>query len=433
MSVLKIALALLNEYELQGKYVNLSLQSHRADALADSERALLSHLLYTTVEKKITYDYYIGYLTKRQISDIDMSLKNILRLGLCMICDCEGTPHYAAVNECVALAEGKHIKGFVNAVLRRAARECDTLPLPERKKNAARYLSVRYSYPLPLIRELIGIFGEEEAEQILIAYEKSRRITLTVNTKKITREEYIRMLVKADITATPSEYSPISVRLDRSYNPERLPGFSEGLFFVQDEASALCALALGATATDTVVDVCAAPGGKSFAAALSGARVYSFDVSESKLPLIISGKDRLGLGDLWAEAVDALVGKAELFGTCDRVICDVPCSGLGVLGKKPDMKYNAAGRGEELPELQYAILKASVRYLKPHGTLVYSTCTLNPRENREVVEKFIGENEGYSLIDFTLGELKSQGGQLTLLPHVHNTDGFFMAKIRKDK
>ena len=433
MSVLKIALALLDEYELMGKYVNLSLQSHKADGLNRQDRALLSHLVYTTVESKITYDYYISYLTKRPIADIDVSVKNILRLGLCMLLNSEGTPDFAAVNECVKLTDKKHLKGFINATLRRAVCERESLPLPEKSKNFERHLSVKYSYPLALVKEFVGIFGKEDTEAILKAYASRRDLTLTVNTKKTTKADLVALMEQNGIEASECKYSDISVKLSGSHNPEKLPGFKQGLFFVQDEASAFPALALGAESDDTVVDVCSAPGGKSFATALSGATVYSFDISESKLPLIVSGKERLGLDNISVRAVDGQVGDASLFGKADGVICDVPCSGLGVLSKKPDMKYNAAGRADELPALQYQILKSAVRYLKAGGHIIYSTCTLNPRENGEVVDKFINENEGYSLVDFEVGGLSSSGGKLTLLPHIHNTDGFFVAKIRKDK
>jgi 16S rRNA (cytosine967-C5)-methyltransferase len=185
---------------------------------------------------------------------------------------------------------------------------------------------------------------------------------------------------------------------------------------------------------DLVVDCCSAPGGKSFASAiLSGdkAEIHSFDLHESKLSLIESGRDRLGLSSIVVDARDALTPDDQLLFRADKVICDAPCSGLGVLGKKPDLRYKDSSVMTELPPLQYNILTASSKYLKVGGELVYSTCTLNPDENELIVEKFLSENSGFEAVPFTVGNLESKNGMLTLLPHIHGTDGFFIAKIRR--
>ena len=199
-------------------------------------------------------------------------------------------------------------------------------------------------------------------------------------------------------------------------------------------ASAVSAEALGTRVGDRVIDVCACPGGKSFAAAILAGMdgsVLSLDLHESKLSLIEAGKARLGLNNITVEACDATEPKDELFGSFDRVICDCPCSGLGVLGKKSDMRYRDLGTLGELSELQYKILSASSGYVKDGGVIVYSTCTLNPEENEEVVSRFLDSHSDFVLTDFEVGELSSEGGMLTLLPHVHGTDGFFIAKLTK--
>jgi 16S rRNA (cytosine967-C5)-methyltransferase len=226
------------------------------------------------------------------------------------------------------------------------------------------------------------------------------------------------------------------VRLAGSVNPRTLPGFDEGLFFVQDSASAISAEALGTLPGDAVIDVCACPGGKSFAAAIlatDSGSVMSFDVHESKLSLISDSALRLGLNNVTADVCDATLPREELFGSFDRVICDVPCSGLGVLAKKPDIRHKNNESLHNLPELQFEILKQSSRYLKDGGCMIYSTCTLNPQENQNVVNRFLEENHEFSLCDFTVADISSDGGMLTLLPHVHSTDGFFIAKLQKEE
>ena len=434
MNIRKIALDLLMQYEAGGKYVNLLLSSPSLAALTREERGALTALLYTTVERKLTYDYYISSLAGRSPDKIDTYTRAVLRLGLCQIADMNSVPNFAAVNETVKLGRNVGERGFINGILRAAAKNPDALPLPPREKNFKRYLSVKYSFPLPLVKHFASLIGEEETEKLLMHFNTEKYTDLTVNTIRTSREELISRLSECGVGATPSESLPLSLRIDGSVNPERLPGFSRGGFFVEDSASLLSVMALAPLSGEVVVDVCSAPGGKSFASAIlmgEEGRVHSFDLHESKLSLISGGRERLGLKSISVSARDALTPDPALFGTADAVICDVPCSGLGVLSKKPDLRYKDASAMAELPELQLEILKASVGYLKPGGRLVYSTCTLNPRENEEVVEKFLSENAGYVREDFAVGKYSSSGGSLTLYPHISHTDGFFIAKIRK--
>ena len=263
---------------------------------------------------------------------------------------------------------------------------------------------------------------------------KGETILIDMEEKLHLASRFSKMLEKSGISATPSPDVPHSIRIDSSVSPERLVGFGEGYFFVQDRASAVSSMALSPASDGILIDVCSAPGGKSFAAAiLSGgkAEIHSFDLHESKLSLIESGAERLGLDSISVDERDALIPDESLIGRADRVICDVPCSGLGVLGKKPDLRYKDMSVLTELPPLQLDILTASASYLKVGGELVYSTCTLNPAENEEVVSKFLAENPDFEPCDFTVGSLKSEGGMLYMLPHKHQTDGFFMAKITK--
>ena len=436
MTVRELALLLLDEYELEGKYVNLLLKSHRADNLTREERASLTALLYTVTEHKYTYDYYVCAVAARSLSDIDPRTLNLLRLGVCQIVDMSAIPDFAAVNETVKLARNKGEASFVNAILRKISRLKDEgrLPLPQREKNPARYLGVVYSFPLWLTKHFISLLGEEKTEELLRRFNSHDTTDLTVNTLKVGRDELVAMLGSAGYDAAPSNISPITVRISGSVNPAELPGFAEGYFFVQDTASAISAAVLAPECGDKIIDVCACPGGKSFAAAiLSGdsGRVLSLDIHESKLSLIRDGAERLGLSSVEVGAQDARDAIPELVGTFDRVICDCPCSGLGVLGKKSDMRYRDPEGIRDLPELQCSILSSASEYLRVGGYMVYSTCTLNPAENEEVVSRFLAEHPNFATVPFSIGEMKCEGGMLTLYPHIHNTDGFFVAKLIK--
>ena len=437
MTVRELTLSLLNDYEINGKYVNLSLSSHLTDKLSGEERRFLTVLLYTTVERKITYDYYISAISGRSTDKIDPTTLNILRMGMCQIVHIDSVPDHAAVNETVILGRNKGEKGFVNGVLRQAVRlkEEGKLPLPPREKKVSRYLSVAYSFPLWLVKHFISLYGEEDTEKLLQRFNSARYTDLTVNLIRTNKKELTESLAKQGYTPISFIDSELSIRLDESVNPKRLGGFDEGDFFVQDAACAISAEALGVNDGDRIIDVCACPGGKSFAAAILSPKgtVTSFDIHESKLSLIEDGARRLGLANVTADVCDAVYPREDLFGSYDKVICDVPCSGLGVLGKKPDIRYRDNQSLQNLPELQYAILKASSGYLKDEGVIIYSTCTLNPDENERVVERFLAENKEFSAVDFAVGDIRSDGGMLTLLPHVHGTDGFFIAKLRKEK
>ncbi len=429
MNIRRSALDMLLEYETAGKYINLSLSSHRADSLTKSERSSLTALLYTTVEHKLTYDYYIGALSGRNVSDIDIYTKNVLRLGLCQILDMQSVPDFAATNETVKLARNKGEASFVNGVLRAAVRKKDDMPMPDKEKNRKRYLSVKYSFPLWIVKLFTDRFGYDGCEEILAFYNSEKYTDITVNTLRTERD-----LLKEKLGASVHIDNGLTLRINGSVNPEMLEGFSEGEFFVEDTASCTAVTALMPKENETLIDVCACPGGKSFASAIlmkNTGKIYSFDLHESKLSLITSGAQRLGISTISTAARDATEPDETLFGIADKVICDVPCSGLGVLGKKPDLRYKDEMTLSSLPALQLEILRQSSKYLKNGGELLYSTCTLNKTENEDVTEAFLAENPDFKRVDFTVENLRSEGGMLTLLPNIHKTDGFFMAKFKR--
>lgn len=429
MNIRKIALDMLLDYEISGKYVNLSLSSHTADKLTESERAQLTALLYTTVEHKLTYDYLIASLSGRSIDDIDDYTRALLRLGLCQIIHMSKVPDFAATNETVKLGRNKGECSFINGVLRSAVRNKENLPIPKKEKNYRRYLSVKYSFPLWIVKHFSTLLGDEECEKLLNFYNSEKYTDISVN---ITKGEQTVLISNIDTFSVIN--NGLSLRIFGSVNPERLSGFSDGNFFVQDTASATSVCALAPRAGERIIDVCSAPGGKSFAAAClmrNKGEILSFDIHESKLSLIENGAKRLGLDIIKIGVRDATMPDEVLFGTADKVICDVPCSGLGVLGKKPDLRYKDEQSARGLPTLQLEILKQSAKYLKAGGEILYSTCTLNPDENENVVKAFLEESSEFTAVDFKVGEISSDGGMLTLWPHIHKTDGFFMAKLKR--
>ncbi len=434
MNIRRSALELLNKYEMSEQYVNLSLYSHSLDGATAEERRLITSLLYTAVEHKLTYDYYISSLSKREIGKIDTVTKNILRLGFCQLLDIASIPDFAAVNETVKLCRNPGEKSFVNGILRTAAKNKGSLPMPDENKNYRRYLSVKYSFPLATVKLFDSLFGKEETERLLTYYNESRYTDIFVNTEKTSRENLISYFEKEGITARKSPMSENSLRIEIPFNVEADKAFKRGEFFVQDIASALAVTALAPKSGDRLADVCSAPGGKSFSAAImmkNKGEIFSFDLHESKLSLIEEGRDRLGLDIIKVSERDAVCADEALIGSCDKVICDVPCSGLGVLSKKPDLRYKDISNVGELCALQLEILRASAGCLKVGGELLYSTCTLNPDENEKNVGKFLADDPNFILVDFKLGDLCSKDGKLTLIPHKNHCDGFFMAKLKR--
>lgn len=433
MDARKEALRLLLRAEEDGVFVNLLLPARTSGEDA-RERALLTALLYGVTERLLTLDYAAAVFAARPASAFSPHTRCLFRMGLYQLYFMDKIPRFAAVSSTVALSKTRGEAALLNACLRKAAES--PLPLPPREKNVARYLSVAYSFPLPTVKLFLSMYGEEETEALLSSFNRSPSLTLRVNTARITRDTYLDLLHKNGIEAEATAYSPFGVRLPTSIDPARLPLFSEGGFFVQDEASQIEAVALGARRGENILDACAAPGGKSFSAAIEvgdEGSVTASELHEAKLSLITDGARRLALRNITAVTRDASQrlpdAEREAY---DRVIADVPCSGLGVFGKKPDLRYLSLSRLDELCPIQRDILFAAAEGVKKGGTLVYSTCTLSPKENEEQIKAFLSHHRDFVPMDFTAGALSSRSGMLTLLPHKNGTDGFFIAKLQRN-
>jgi len=430
MNIREIAYKSLIRIEKEKRYSSLELDSVIASKeLTAEERSFLTRLVYGVTERKITLDYVISLFSSKGLSRLDLSTLILLRLGAYQILYLDKIPSSAAVNECVKLAArySSRSKGFINAVLRKIT-QLDEIPLPDLSKDAISYYSVKYSMPADICRMWINDYPEH-GERLFEFVNSSPFITLRVNT------------LKTDVQAVKDSFAenaekctnaPFGVKLTRRIPTEEL-SFDDGLYYVQDEASQIAVQALDTHKGQTVIDVCSCPGGKAFGCAINmfnNGRIFSFDLHSSKLSLIDDGAKRLGISIIETREHDSTAFIPELEGIADRVICDVPCSGFGVVAKKSDLRYKDLSTLDELSEIQYKILCESVKYLKDDGVLVYSTCTLRKAENEDVVNKFLSQHKEYTLLPFTVGNI-SCGGMLTLFPHLHGTDGFFVAKIGK--
>ncbi|MBO5195479.1 MAG: 16S rRNA (cytosine(967)-C(5))-methyltransferase RsmB [Clostridia bacterium] len=397
------------------KFVNLEVSAIlKRTNLQGADRGLYTALVYTTIERLLTIDYIISKLSSRPVDEIDEKTLCAVRLGICQLEFMDKIPPHAAVDESVELCPRKS-RGFANALLRSFLRKKPDMP--KKEGGELLYLSVKYSTPVELCELFVRDYGDE-AEAVLAAFLEKKDTAIRVNSLRAESAE------KAILMGAYKSELCRDVMLVKSFDGV-LDGVERGDWFVQDEASALCAQMVGAKPGETVVDTCAAPGGKSFALALNmenKGRIYSFDLHDNKISLIKKGAQKLGIDIIEAEARDARNPREDIIEKADRVLCDAPCSGFGVIGKKPDIKYKDVKASEGLPRVQAQVIRGAAQYVKKGGVLVYSTCTILKRENEEIVKDFLRENPQFELV-----EMK------TMLPHIDGTDGFFICKmIRKE-
>ena len=417
-----------------GAYSNLAVDSvlKEKKGLDERDGAFVRAIVYGTLDRLIVLDYNLELYLNQPARKLRPELQTILRMGAYQILFMDKVPVSAAVNESVRLAkENKSAlaASLVNAILRRVAD--NGLRLPDEDKNRLTYLSVKYSCPEWIIKLWIDSYGEENALALAQEALKAAPVVIRVNTLKTSAEELIWTLAQDGVVADKLPLLNDALVIEGTGSLENTDAYKNGMFYVQDTASQLCCKALGAKPGETVFDLCAAPGGKTFTIAQimeNSGRIAAFDIYQSRVELIKHGAERLGLGIVESNLADATVYN-NLYGTADRVLCDVPCSGLGIIRRKPEIRYKTREDIDILPDLQYRILCNGMRYVKPGGILMYSTCTLNPAENAEVCDRFLSEHSGFAPLEL-LPELERYGeGEryLTLMPHLHSTDGFFMA------
>ena len=408
--------------------------------LCDSDKALTSVLFYGVLERRITLDYIIGLFSKIPLKKISPAVLDILRIGIYQIIYLEKIPDSAAVNESVKLAKEcgqAKASGFVNAVLRNLIRGREKIAFPDKNKNFIRYLSVKYSLPEWIVTLWIDSYGRDTAVSLIRSMAQKPDIYIRVNNTVISEEKLLEELKYSGFDAEPVPWLDNAVKV-RGGNIAASEAFKRGFFHVQDISSQLCCFLLSPQSGETVADVCSAPGGKTFTIAErmeDKGTVFSFDKYKPKIKLVEDGASRLRLSIIKAAVRDALTAENPE-AAADKVLCDAPCSGLGVLRRKPEIRYKPKSELDSLPDLQYRILYRSSKFVKKGGILFYSTCTLNQRENAGVADRFILENGNFKPFALKLPKtvehvLNEPENQITLMPCSHGTDGFFISAFIK--
>lgn len=429
----------LMRVERDKAYSNLALDAMLKESrLTERDQRLAAMLFYGVLEHRMLLDYNIAVRADRPIRDIDQAVLVLLRMGLYQLFWADSIPSTAAVNETVRLCKDNGYaaaSGFVNAVLRNAAD--GTVRYPDPKKGRNKYYAVRYSCPEAIVRLWRDSYGDDNTLGILQSLADRPPLYVRVNTLKNTAEELTVRLAEEGVHAEPSLWDENALQLTGTRAVEQLTAFREGRFHVQDLASQLCCRFLDSQEGDTVLDVCAAPGGKSFTCAErmnNHGQLVACDLYEARVGLIKQGAERLGIDILTTQVCDAAVFDSDL--KADRVLCDVPCSGLGILRRKPELRYKDDLGLDELPAIQYRILCHAASFVKSGGILLYSTCTLHPRENNDNARRFLAEHPDFRACPLSLPSgmtrgIEEQDNELTLLPALHQTDGFFISLFQR--
>ena len=415
------------------------------DYLPGRDKAFLKRVTEGTLERRIQIDYILDQFSRVPAASMKPFIRNLLRLSVYQLFFMDSVPDAAVCNEAVKLAGQRgfrSLSGFVNGVLRNIARNRDRICWPDREKEPVGFLSVKYSVPLWLVEKLLSERGRERTERILESFLVPAPVTIRIRQElgSPEREELISRMRQTGAAAEPHPYHPFAYTLRGAEGISSLPGFSEGLFMVQDTSSMLVCEAAGIRPGQRVIDVCASPGGKAVHAAeklKESGFVSARDLTEYKAGLIRDNSRRMRADRVETLIWDARRLREEDIESADAVLADLPCSGLGVIGRKKDIKYRMSPESLlELAKLQRQILGTVWRYVKPGGVLIYSTCTINPGENEENVGWFLERYPFHleSLSSCLPQELSGEGesGMLQLLPGIHKSDGFFLARLVRD-
>ena len=415
------------------------------------DRAFVTRLSEGTIEHLLTIDYILNQLSKTPVKKMKPVIRTVLRLSVYQLLYMDSVPDSAVCNEAVKIVKAKGLyglSGFVNGILRNVARRKEQWAqesfYPDKDKMPAQHLSIRYSMPEWLCEYFIKEYGFEKAEKIVEGSLRNPKTTIRCNTNNISVIDLAERLRGQGIETESGVYAKDALYISGYDALEKIPEFTEGLFQVQDESSMLVAQLAGLKKDDLVLDVCSAPGGKALHAAnllesLGGGTVISRDVSEKKTSLIKENANRLQAKNITIQVADATKTDDIMIEKADVVIADLPCSGIGIMAKKPEIRYRMTKENQkELVKLQKEMLAVVHRYVKPGGILMYSTCTINKEENEEQVKE-ICEKYGFmpameeKLVPETLKEDVKEGAYIQLLPGIHACDGFFIARLKRVK
>ena len=426
-----LVLEMLVEIIENKQYSHLLLRAvlEKYQYLEKQERAFITRLTEGTIEHLIEIDYIIDSFSKTKVKKMKPVIRNILRMGVYQIKYMDSVPDSAVCNEAVKLAKKRgfsQLSGFVNGVLRTIAREIDSVKYPGEKKEPEHYLEIMYSMPRWIVNQWMDEYGYDKTKEMLVNFQKENPISIRTNTTKCTPEELKARLEQEGVSVAPIPLLDYAFDISGFDYLGNLESFEDGLFYVQDISSMMVAEIASPGQGDYVIDVCAAPGGKSLhiAQMLQGTgMVDARDLTDYKVELIEENIERFGLSNMKAVCMDATIKDEASIEKADVLICDLPCSGLGILGKKTDIRYKMTPEGQaDLVALQRKILDTVWEYVKPGKTLVYSTCTIHKEENENNVLWFLETHK-----DFSLESMKQ------LFPGEETHDGFFIARLKRNE
>ncbi|MCC0639285.1 MULTISPECIES: 16S rRNA (cytosine(967)-C(5))-methyltransferase RsmB [unclassified Clostridioides] len=439
MDAREIGFKVLCDIEKNNNYSNIAINKHFKNLeISDMDRGLATELIYGVVENKYYLDYIINKLSKIKVKKMSTYVKIFLRMGTYQILFLNSISDYAAVNETVKLSKkyDKKSSGFINAILRNEIRNKDTI-MDIAEEDSVKYLSIKYSYNSWIIKNWIENFGQEFTEDLLEANNEKPSIYIRTNTLKISREELIEKLNEKGIMCLKVPMVEEAIKVEKLKNIENNELFKAGLFTIQDISSMIVGKVINPKEDSLILDVCSAPGGKSTHLATlmnNTGQVIARDIFEHKLKLIKATVNRLGLKNVCVEGFDASEIDENSINKFDYVLADVPCSGLGIIRRKPEIKYKKEEELEDITSIQKKILENASKYVKIGGTLVYSTCTVQDMENINIITSFIEEYNNFELIpiDTINVDLDNQDkGYLKIYPNIHGIDGFFIAKLKR--
>lgn len=428
----KTALDILCAIEKDGAFINIELKKVlNTNDLPDVDKRFVTELVHGVVKYKIRLDYIIGKFSSVKLKKISPYILNVLRLGIYQLCFLDKIPQSAAINESVKLAKRYNFKsaGFVNAILRNVTRS--EISYPSEKSE---YLSVYYSFEKWMTDKFLNDYGVSFAEKLMESLNERRNLTIHCNTLKTDAKSLIEELSGEGITCKKHGFNENIIEVSSLGNVLSLKSFKDGNFYVQDAASSLCAYALSPKEGDFVIDVCAAPGGKTSVLAQimkNKGKILAFDIYEHKLSLMQENFKRLGITIAKTLLHNSEETLEEYRDKADCVLVDAPCSGLGIISRKPDIKYSLKNDDiKTIAEKSYKILCASSEYVKKGGTLVYSLCTFTPEEGEENIKKFLNFNKEFELDKITCYN-KQNDGMITVFPNECNADGFFICRMKR--
>lgn len=439
------ALLIIQKVLRENAYSNIALKKGlEKSSLSRVDKALVTEIVNGTLKNLIKIDWIVAQFIKISQNKLDKYIQDIIRTGIYQIIFLDKIPDSAVCNESVKLARKYSNEGavkFTNGVLRNISRSKANIKYPDKEKEPVRYLSVFYSHPQWIVEKWLEDYGYAFTEQLLSANNEIPHFTIRTNRLKTDRENLIKLLEQEAITCSEGVYNQEAIYIKGTSSIDEKQSFKDGLYQIQDESSMLIGHVLDPKPGELIIDICSAPGGKTTHVAElmnNKGTIIARDIYKHKLDLISQSCSRLGIDIVKTQLFNAKDLDEALVKKADRVMVDAPCSGFGVLRRKPDLRWKKnPDNFDELSKLQLHILKTASEYVKPQGVLVYSTCTINKSENINVVYKFLEHNEDFyleALTGFLPEKLNSQTkskGYVEIFPHIHGIDGFFIARLRR--